>query len=90
MLKVRAFVFFGGKNMKCPYCGGEMVSGVIQSARAIFFATKEHKMWLGPYFTDKDEVLLTLHNWSKPTCAAYRCRSCKKIVIDEPDEGNPG
>ena len=34
--------------MKCPYCGNEMESGVVQSARTIFFTTKEHKNWFFP------------------------------------------
>lgn len=31
--------------MKCPCCGNEMESGIVQSARTIFFITKEHKNW---------------------------------------------
>ena len=31
--------------MKCPCCGKEMTSGIVQSARQIFFTTKAHKNW---------------------------------------------
>ena len=31
--------------MKCPCCGNEMESGIVQSARTVFFTTKEHKNW---------------------------------------------
>lgn len=68
--------------MKCPYCGNEMKSGVVQSARQIFFTTKPHKNWFIPDTTGKEEILLTSHNWTRPTCTAYHCAKCKKVVID--------
>lgn len=68
--------------MNCPCCGGEMTSGVVQSARQIFFTTKAHKNWFRPDAADKDEVLLSTHNWTRPTCTAYRCAACRKVVID--------
>lgn len=65
--------------MKCPCCGKEMESGVVQSAREIFFTNKHHKNWFIP---DKSngEVLLSTHNWTRPTCVAHHCESCKKIA----------
>ena len=67
--------------MKCPYCDKEMTSGVVQSARQIFFAAKAHKFW---FFPDpaNNEVLLSFDNWVKPSCIAYHCAECKKVLID--------
>ena len=67
--------------MKCPCCGKEMISGVIQSARMIIFTTKAHKYWFGPYKL-KNETELSSHSWTRPTCVAYHCDDCKKVVID--------
>ena len=67
--------------MKCPCCGNEMESGIVQSARQMFFTTKAHKNWFIPD-EGSGEVLLSSHNWTRPTCAAYHCEECKKVVID--------
>lgn len=72
--------------MKCPYCNNEMTSGVVQSARQIFFTTKTHKSYFLPDAAVGDEVLLIAHNWTRPTCKAYHCDKCKKIIIDYSEE----
>ena len=64
--------------MKCPCCQNEMASGVVQSARQIFFTTKAHKNWFIPDVEGNNEILLSSHNWTKPTC----------IVIDYADGNN--
>ena len=48
--------------MKCPCCGNEMESGVVQSARTIFFTTKEHKNWFLPDGANREEVNLSSNN----------------------------
>ena len=67
--------------MKCPYCGGEMTDGVGQSAREIFFTTQPRNGWWGfkPYAGDTS---LSWHNLTRPTCVAYRCVDCKKVILD--------
>lgn len=65
--------------MKCPTCGQEMEEGVVQSAREIFFTIEPHRFW---FKVKKEEVLLSSHNWTRPTCVAYLCRNCQKVVID--------
>ncbi len=65
--------------MKCPTCGQEMEEGFVQSAREIFFAIEPHRFW---FKVKKEEVLLSSHNWTRPTCVAYLCRNCKKVVIN--------
>ena len=65
--------------MKCPTCGQEMEEGFVQSAREIFFTIEPDRVW---FKVKKEEVLLRTHNWTRPTCIAYLCRNCKKVVID--------
>ena len=72
--------------MKCPCCGNEMEKGVVQSARQIFFTTKAHKFWLASDAACDGEIMLSSHNWTRPTCTAYHCGRCKKVVIDYADE----
>ena len=72
--------------MQCPRCHDEMKEGVVQSARSIFFTTKPHKFFFVPDGAVTDEVLLSHHNWTRPTCQAYHCARCRKIVIDYDDE----
>ena len=68
--------------MKCPCCGKEMTSGIVQSARQIFFTTKAHKNWFIPDTAGNEEIVLSSHNWTRPTCTAYHCAECKKVVVD--------
>lgn len=65
--------------MKCPTCGQEMEEGFVQSAREILFAIEPHRFW---FKVKKEEVLLSSHNWTRPTCIAYLCRNCKKVIIN--------
>ena len=65
--------------MKCPWCEQDMQSGVVQSARQIFFTTKEHKNWFIPDVAGGDEVMLSSHNW---TSKAFYCAACQKAVIN--------
>ena len=74
--------------MRCPCCSKEMTRGVAQSARQIFFTNQAHKNWFAPDVAGKGEVLLSAHNWTRPTCAAFHCPDCKKVVIDY--SGNTG
>ena len=69
--------------MKCPYCGEEMIRGYLMSSRDITFAvddvTKEK------FFRIRKSDDLELSKGSGggiPHCEAYRCSSCKKILID--------
>lgn len=68
--------------MQCPCCGKEMESGVVQSARNIFYTTKAHKFCFFPDTACDGEVMLSSHNWTRPTCTAWNCPTCKKVVLD--------
>ena len=63
--------------MKCPCCGKEMISGVVQGGGPFCFRTKTCSK---RFFSD--ETLLSSHNWTRPTAVAYHCADCKKVVID--------
>ena len=65
--------------MKCPFCNKQMISGFVQAAREVFFTEKKHN-WL--FSAIDKEVLLSYNNLSSPTCVAYLCPDCKKVVID--------
>jgi len=65
--------------MICPFCGREMIPGFVQSARKVFFTQEKHSWWFVP---DTEDVLLTRHNMTGPTCTAYHCPDCKKVIAD--------
>ncbi|MBE6037010.1 MAG: hypothetical protein E7223_05300 [Clostridiales bacterium] len=66
--------------MNCPYCGKEMTKGWVQSARKVLFTTtkKEGTFIIG----NRNDVVLTANNFVGPSCAAYLCDTCKKVIID--------
>ena len=66
--------------MKCPYCGEEMIRGYLMSARDITFVVDN----LTKVFRIKksDDLELSKGSEGIPHCEAYRCSSCKKILID--------
>lgn len=68
--------------MNCPRCGREMTKGVVQSARWIFFTTKAHKFFFRPNTEHGEDILLSSHNWTRPTCPAYHCAACRQVVMD--------
>ena len=66
--------------MKCPCCGNEMTKGWVQSAHRVLFTTIKNEN--GFDIKDKSDVVLTSNNFFNPTCVAYHCGACKKVVID--------
>ncbi|MBQ7922835.1 MAG: hypothetical protein IJ325_09725 [Clostridia bacterium] len=72
--------------MKCPMCSRDMKEGVVQSSRTIFFTPKAHKFFMSPDDASGDEITLSQHNWTRPTCKAYHCQKCKKVIIDYDEE----
>lgn len=66
--------------MKCPCCGKEMTSGWVQSGHRVLFTTTKNESGLD--IKDKSDVVLTVNNFFNPTCIAYHCGACKKVVID--------
>jgi len=72
-------------HMNCPICHGDMKEGVIQSGRTIFFTPKAHKFFLAPDIDGEEEFTLSRHNWTRPTCKAYHCEKCRKVILDYED-----
>lgn len=72
--------------MKCPCCGNEMTVGFVQSTRRIRFTTEKNESWFDLcemlQLQPKDEIVLSFDNWTHPTCIAYHCSDCKKVLID--------
>lgn len=68
--------------MKCPWCGGEMEEGFIESSHTIYFTKKPHKLIYRPSKTD--DIALT--RIFKPYCKSWNCSYCNRMVIDNLDE----
>jgi len=66
--------------MKCPYCDNEMIKGYVVSARRILFSIDDNECLFD--IKSKEDVVLSSHNWTGPTCIAYHCAECQKVVID--------
>ena len=62
--------------MKCPVCGKEMTAGMLQSARAVYFADENYEHLL--FRPNEHMALLTRDNFTGPTGTAWRCADCKK------------
>ena len=69
--------------MNCPGCGKEMTAGMLQSARAVYFADENYEHLL--FRPNEHMALLTRDNFTGPTGTAWRCRDCKKVVVDYTD-----
>lgn len=67
--------------MKCPYCNEEMIKGFLTSSLDISFVIDNPN---GKLFRIKKsgDLELTEGLGEIPHCEAYRCSSCKKIIID--------
>ncbi len=65
--------------MLCPYCKGEMEKGYLQSRDGLGWNHK--KKWIAALSgMIADQPLGTV-------VVAYRCASCKKLLIDYTDDG---
>ena len=67
------------EDMKCPCCGKAMTSGVVQSARKIIYTTEPKDVFL---LATGEDVVLSSHNFTGPTCLAFICKECRKVMID--------
>ena len=68
--------------MKCPYCSEEMIRGYLMSSRDITFAVDNVTMTKVFRIKKSDDLDLSKGSGVIPHCEAYRCSSCKKILID--------
>lgn len=65
--------------MYCSKCNEPMVSGYIQARGEVYFTQQPHR-W--SFAAAGDDVVLTHHNWTRPTCDAWHCPVCKMVIID--------
>ncbi len=69
--------------MKCPYCGKEMESGLIQSAKEIaWLNVSERVLTARAQFYDGSVVLSEYSFFHGSAVTAWLCRGCEKVVID--------
>lgn len=68
--------------MKCPFCGKEMEKGVVQSTREFYFTMEPSKYSSVLLNLDTDVRLSGGSILKLPTCTAFRCRDCKKVILD--------
>ena len=69
--------------MNCPYCGGQMVKGFVQSRSDLVWDAEERPIAALPSFR-KDSIYLAVKDWScaGATAVAYNWQGCKKIILD--------
>ena len=67
--------------MKCPYCDCEMIQGYLQSSHGILFAIEPHTVHFWPY-KSIGEFIVPSNRRVAPTCTAFHCAECKKIILD--------
>ena len=70
--------------MNCPFCNNPMVSGFVQARGEVFFTQKPHKLLFAAKGSD---VVLTHNNNTAPTCKAYHCAVCGKVLIEYSGNG---
>ncbi len=69
--------------MKCPYCGGEMESGLIQSGNEIaWLPVSKRKLAARAQLYDGAVVLSEYSFLHGSAVTAWLCRGCEKAVID--------
>ncbi len=69
--------------MVCPYCKNVMENGLIQSARPIFWSSKEKIVFMNPNKLKGDIPITTLNDL---TSTAYYCRTCKNVIVPANDD----
>lgn len=65
--------------MNCPFCRREMILGKVCSSQALWWQRGQDK-----YRLNEEVGILGRLNGDRIT--AYRCESCKKIIIDEQEK----
>ena len=72
--------------MKCPYCGGEMEQGFIQSPQEISWKKGDKIPVFGRAQFHEGSVVLSYLSFMKGSAVtAFLCRSCRKVIIDYAD-----
>ena len=72
---------YGGNEMKCPFCGIEMLQGYLNCGLAIW-STKKHKISLLPDGKEQYAFRLKQPMVSPNHVKSDYCPKCKRMVID--------
>lgn len=62
--------------MKCPFCGEEMIQGKVCSNSALWWKQEEGE---NSRLNDEGGIL---GSFNGDRITAFRCKECKKIIID--------
>lgn len=65
--------------MTCPFCNNPMTPGFVQARAEVYFTEKPHKLM---FAAKGNDIVLTQHNNTAPTCTAWHCPLCQKVVIE--------
>lgn len=70
-------------NDYCPYCGGLLQKGYMQSPRPISWTPRKLKIFTHHAFCNDSTCVLSEGSLLKAPCViAYKCDKCKKVIID--------
>ena len=65
--------------MKCPYCGEEMQTGYLQSARPVLWSPQKKKMMF--LASEMEDVRITEGLWNGCFAVADYCELCEKVIV---------
>jgi hypothetical protein len=68
--------------MNCPFCQKDMESGMIQSARQIFFSKIRKKFIMLADSLEGDIVVAKMDWLFSSYSHAHHCPDCKKVIVD--------
>lgn len=75
--------------MKCPYCGNEMELGYIQCRDGVNW-TPQKQLIAALSFLGKNRVSLANNAaGDSQTVYAYKCDTCRKVIIDYAADSRP-
>lgn len=73
--------------MKCPYCEKEMVLGYIQCRDGVHWTMKKQLVAALSFLGKGSTSLANGAADNANTVYAYKCSSCKKVIIDYSTNG---
>ena len=73
--------------MICPYCGGEMERGLIQSPQELSWHRGDERKFLTRARFHEGSVVLSRFSLAEGSAVtAYLCRGCRKVIVDYASE----
>ena len=59
-----------------------MTPGFVQARAEVYFTEKPHKLM---FAAKGNDIVLTQHKNTAPTCTAWHCPACRKVVVEYGD-----